>query len=454
MAEGDFEYSGDTVFHSLEDVESSKKLRVFFRWIVGIFLLVVACMFLPWTQNVPTDGQVATLQPIQQFHTINSVIAGKIKKWYVIEGQHVQEGDTIAQISEIKDDYFDPELLTRTEEQLAAKESKVSAYKDGLQFYDKQLAAIAGERSLKLQQSEGKIGQSIQKLASDSANLVMALNGFEIGEIRLKRADSLLELGFKSRKEWESQSKEFQEAKSKLVSAENKVTIAQNEWQIARMEYNRVENEYSTKLAKTRGEQSKLQTDYQQSIGEVAKLKNQLENYRVRVGLRYILASQDAYITQILIKGVGNIAKEGQAICTIMPAEVDVSVELYVKPIDLPLIKIGEKIMIFFDGWPAFAFSGWPGVSTGTFGGEVYAVDKVISQNGKYRVLVIPDPLEPNWPEAVRVGGGARGLFLLNDVSIGYEIWRQINGFPPDFYEGSKSKYKLDKDVDKKYHTK
>ena len=124
------------------------------------------------------------------------------------------------------------------------------------------------------------------------------------------------------------------------------------------------------------------------------------------------------------------------------------------KPIDIPLIKIGEKNRIIFDGWPSLVFSGWPNTSFGSFGGEVYAIDRNISTNGLYRVLVIPDETKEEWPPLLKLGSAARGIFLLNDVKIWYEMWRQINGFPPEYYDGNKSKYKLDEGIDKKYHTK
>jgi adhesin transport system membrane fusion protein len=53
--------------------------------------------------------------------------------------------------------------------------------------------------------------------------------------------------------------------------------------------------------------------------------------------------------------------------------------------------------------------------------------------------LVAPDPQAEPWPTGLRVGGGAQGIALLNDVAIGYELWRQINGFPPDYYKTSES---------------
>ena len=99
-----------------------------------------------------------------------------------------------------------------------------------------------------------------------------------------------------------------------------------------------------------------------------------------------------------------------------------------------PLIHIGEKVRIQFDGWPAIVFSGWPNVSYGTYGGEVVAIENFISSNGKYRILLAPDKNDNEWPKAIRVGSGAYTMALLNDVPIWFELWRKINGFPPNFF--------------------
>ncbi|MFK7980927.1 MAG: hypothetical protein AB8G86_13160 [Saprospiraceae bacterium] len=123
----------------------------------------------------------------------------------------------------------------------------------------------------------------------------------------------------------------------------------------------------------------------------------------------------------------------------IMPADFDLAVELFVSPMDLPLIELGEDVRFIFDGWPAFIFSGWPGLSFGTYHGQVTAIENNISKNGKYRVLVNSDDDKP-WPDALRVGSGAQGIALLNNVPIWYELWRQLNGFPPDFYDEEEGK--------------
>ena len=118
----------------------------------------------------------------------------------------------------------------------------------------------------------------------------------------------------------------------------------------------------------------------------------------------------------------------------------DFAAEIFVDPIDLPLLQVKEKVRLQFDGWPAIVFSGWPNVSHGTYGGEIYAIDRYISQNGKYRVLIKPDPDDYPWPEALRFGSGVSSMILLKDVPIWYELWRKINGFPPDYYKNETPK--------------
>jgi adhesin transport system membrane fusion protein len=115
------------------------------------------------------------------------------------------------------------------------------------------------------------------------------------------------------------------------------------------------------------------------------------------------------------------------------------AVEMTVRAMDVPLIEAGRKVRIQFDGWPALQFSGWPNVSVGTFGGLVKVIDRVDDTGGNYRILVTPDPNDEPWPEQLRMGSGTKGWVMLDNVKVGYEIWRQLNGFPPSLYEAPES---------------
>lgn len=226
----------------------------------------------------------------------------------------------------------------------------------------------------------------------------------------------------------------FQEAVAKLISAENKLISSQNDYINAKIEINSIRNEYADRIAKAQSERAGAYSAQLETEAEIIKMKNQLSNLYVRAGFRYILAPQDCYINKAIVTGIGETIKEGDPIVNITPANHELALELYVRPVDLPLVNKGEKVRIVFDGWPTFVFSGWPNVSFGTFGGVIVAIDQNISPNGKFRILVAPDKNDVPWPSQIRMGSGAFGMALLNDVPVWYEIWRQLNGFPPDFY--------------------
>jgi hypothetical protein len=107
---------------------------------------------------------------------------------------------------------------------------------------------------------------------------------------------------------------------------------------------------------------------------------------------------------------------------------------MFADPVDLPLLHVGNTVRIQFDGWPAIVFSGWPNVSYGSYGGKIAAIDNFVNKNGKYRILVAPDPKDHPWPVGLRMGVAVDAIALLDDVSIWYELWRKINGFPPNYY--------------------
>ena len=127
---------------------------------------MVIMLFLPWTQNVSGKGYVTTLTPDHRPQTIQSPIPGRIEKWYVREGDYVNKGDTILHISEIKNEYFDPMLIERTESQIEAKSRAVSSYAAKVNSLDNQIDALKQERVLKLEQARNKLVQSKLKVKS------------------------------------------------------------------------------------------------------------------------------------------------------------------------------------------------------------------------------------------------------------------------------------------------
>jgi multidrug resistance efflux pump len=424
-------------FRSFKEVEAPRRMykRTHILLILLGFFLILT--LLPWTQNIRARGYVTTLRPDQRPQSIHSVIAGRVEKWHVQEGDRVQKGDTLLFISEIKDDYFDPNLIERTDEQIQAKNMSMQSYEEKVSAMRRQVEALRKIRTLKQEQNRNKIQQAKLKIRSDSIDYEAAIINLQIAENQFARYEELYEQGLKSLTDYEARKLKLQEAQAKAISAENKLLTTRNELINAELDLVNVDNEFQDKIAKA---QSELYASLSSQFGteaEISKLENQLSNYNIRNELYYVRAPQDGYITKARTTGLGEVIKEGTEIVSIMPANYQLAVEMYVKPLDLPLISTGSEVRFVFDGWPFIVFSGWPSLSVGTYGGVVVAIDNFASDNGKYRMLVAPDPDDEPWPEALRVGSGASGFALLKEVPIWYEIWRNINGFPPDYYENT-----------------
>jgi hypothetical protein len=145
-----------------------------------------------------------------------------------------------------------------------------------------------------------------------------------------------------------------------------------------------------------------------------------------------ICAPRDGTLFRLIVFERGQTLKEGDDLFTIVPDTADRAVELWVSGNDTPLVQPGDHVRLQFEGWPAVQFAGWPSVAVGTFGGEVATIDSTDDGTGKFRILVTP-AAESDWPadRYLRQGVRANGWVMLNKVSLGYELWRQLNGFPP-----------------------
>lgn len=409
-----------------------------------VFLILV--IFLPWRQNIYALGKVTTRSPEQRPQAIQSVISGRLEKWYVQEGDFVHKGDTIVFISEVKNEYFDPNLIDRTSEQVQAKAQSIESYNSKIEALEQQYEALQATMNLKLKQSRNKIIQAKNKIQMDSMELVAMRTNYEIAKNQIQRIQDLYDKGLKSLTDLQEKQLKLQQSAAKVVMQENKLNNERNDLINRMLERSTVEKEYYDKLAKSRSEQQTALSDKLDAIANTSKLQNQLSNYQQRQKFYYVQAPQDGYITQTLHRGLGEIIKEGTDIVTIAPANYSLATEIFIKPQDIPLIGTGQKVRIIFDGWPAMVISGWPELNTGIFSGEVVAIDKFISNNGNYRIMVIPDSEEKPWPEHLRIGTGVQSYLMLNRVPVWYEIWRQLNGFPPDFYANSTEKAQAKKE--------
>lgn len=406
--------------YSLRALKTPNTGKTLAAILAGLGIIGFIILFLPWQQNVRGTGKVTAFNPANRPQTIESVIAGQIQAWHVREGEFVLKGDTIITIREVKEKYFDPQLLLRLQEQLSAKVSSLGSKESKAKALQRQIQALRATLANKLDQSKAKL--DAEKVR------------FQNAENQYQRNKKLFEAG--------------NIALTKFQDIEYKYQGAQADYLNAQIELDRVEAEYMDKISKAESDLSATQADLFDTEGDIAKLKNEYANMQIRNERYQILAPQSGFIVKTMQAGLGETVKEGDPVCTIMPDVSDLAVELYVKAMDVPLVEKGRNVRIQFDGWPALQFSGWPSVSVGTFGGTVKVIDYVSSKPGEFRLIVLPDEKDEQWPKQLRVGSGIKAWVMLNDVPVWYELWRQLNGFPPSLYEEP-----LDEVIEKKKAT-
>ncbi|MBX9928206.1 MAG: HlyD family efflux transporter periplasmic adaptor subunit [Gemmatimonadaceae bacterium] len=403
--------------HSTRLLNAPSSHRTFFRWVAGLAAVGFAALFLPWQQNVQGTGRMTALNPEDRPQTANVVIGGRIEEWFVQEGQYVRRGQPLVRLSEVKDIYLDPRTVQRTQEQVQGKSTAITSKMAKADALVRQISALEDALRLSLEKGRNKVVQyeaAVQAAALDSG----------IAAYQLDRQRKLFTEGLKALTELEAARIKSQKADATLVEKRNELLNA-------RIELGSLAAEYGEKIAKASSELAATRADVGEGNADVAKLRNTYSSLARRAELFTVRAPQDGYVVRALKAGVGEIVKDGEAIVTVQPATPKVAVELYVKAMDVPLLRKGRKVRLQFDGWPALQFSGWPSVSVGTFGGEVAVIDLVDSKEGKYRVLVIPDPQDEPWPAQLRVGSGVFGWAMLDTVRVWFELWRQLNGFPP-----------------------
>ena len=439
----------DKQLYSLKVLKTPHLSIYLARVLIVLTVLTIMALFMPWQQNIRGGGKVTALNPANRPQTVQSIIPGRILNWHVQEGQFVTAGDTILELAETKDKYFDPEILLRMSEQIEAKKSGLLAKNLKKGAYQNQIIALKESLQAKLKQAENKIDQTEFKVNTDSAgveaeriNYMNYKNIFERNKMRYESGNIALT-------KFQEMESKFNAAKAKLVEKENKYLQTISELIMARTNLSVIQAEFAEKISKATSELQSTLSDINDSQGELAKYQNEYKNVEVRRDNYIVIARLSGYVVKVLMAGIGENIKEGEAIATIQLENPDLAVEMFVRAMDIPLISKDRKVRVQFDGWPALQFSGWPSVSVGTFGGLVRVIDRVNNSNGTFRILVTPDPDDETWPNQLRLGSGIKGWVMLDNVSVGYEIWRQFNGFPASLYGEPSEEQGYDKDKSK-----
>jgi multidrug resistance efflux pump len=357
---------------------------------IGAALFLV---FIPWQQTVVGSGSITSFSPTARPQTVESVIAGRIARWYVQEGAVVKAGDTLVVMTDINVNFMDKQLLeklgTVRDRTLNAQESAIS---------------VAMQRRR----------QAEERLIGSRARLQNVRAEIETARIRFTRAEKLFDQDLAARKDLESATLALQRAIADSVNAVAAINMAQQDVDAFRNEEERV---------------------ISQAQVTIQEAEVRLANAQSRVGASTVLAPIDGTVVRIAKAGMGQTLKEGEELAVIVPRSTDQAAEIYVSGLDAALIEPGRLATLQFEGFPSFQFSGWQSLNVGIFHGRVKVVDAMDDGSGRFRVLIIPDSASTPWPDVrfLRQGTSVTGWVMLNVVSVGFEIWRQLMGFPPQF---------------------
>ncbi|WP_287112301.1 HlyD family efflux transporter periplasmic adaptor subunit [Methylobacillus sp.] len=398
--------------------------RILLWVVVSCFIVPTLILFLPWQQNVQAMGAVTAFAPLERRQSVDAPVGGVIRQWFVREGSRVNAGDPLLEISDV-----DPRFKERLAAQRQTVAAKLKAKQDELQAYEVQLQNLLAVRQARIAAVDYGLNVAQQKVVAAGESVASAQATLDAADFQVSRMQRLVQEGLVSRRDVELAERDRAVALRNVNSAKAALDSARAEEKAAAASQAQVRAETQANIDASRALISKISS-------EVADTQNELTSLEIslaRQESQLVRAPRAGTVFRLPVNSQSQVISQGQPLLVIIPDTEQRAVELMVKGLDAALILPGSRVRLEFEGWPALQISGWPNVAIGTFGGKVAFVDASDDGTGRFRVMVVPDESVQKWPSErfLRQGSSARGWILLEEVSIGYEIWRVLNGFPP-----------------------
>lgn len=398
---------------------------VVLAWLLGFTLLLsaVGLVFIPWQQSVRGEGRVIAYAPLERRQMVEAPIEGRVVNWFVQEGDRVEVGQPIAELSD-----NDPEVLDRLRRERDSARTQADSVALSIALTEARVLSLQSARdsAIAMAEQRTRIAQD-QKDASLRA-VDAAEAALETAKLNIARQRTLHEKGLTSRRDLELAELAERQTHAEWDRARAALSAANANVEAQRAERNKVASDNSASIDAARSAIEALKADKAKAEAALAQVEVRL----ARQQQMNVVAPRSGVILRLLANQDTDMVKAGEALVELVPEAETHAVELYVDGNDAPLIDPGRSVRVQFEGWPAVQFVGWPSVAVGTFAGQVAFVDSHDDGKGRFRVVVVPEPGE-DWPEAryLRQGVRANGWVLLNQVSLGFELWRIFNGFPP-----------------------
>jgi membrane fusion protein, adhesin transport system len=395
------------------------------RWMVILFLLMaVALGFVPWQQNLPGAGKVVAYTPLERQQTIDTPVEGRVLRWHVIEGTQVKAGDLVAEIAD-----NDPEILERLVREREALLLRLRAAEDRERSLGERIAGLEGSRRNALDAATSRVGMADERVRQSERAVEAAEATLTAARLNFNRQKQLSARGLASTRMVEVATMDHDKAIADLERARATLQAARVERKALESDREKAGTDFDASINDAKASRAS-------AIAEIASVRGSMQQMDMRVArqsTQRIVAPRNGTILRLLAQPGSELLKSGDPLAAFVPETQESVVELWVNGNDMPLIAPGNTVRLQFEGWPAVQWVGWPSVAVGTFGGKVLLVDATDNGLGKFRILVGPDPGDEPWPSRrwLRQGVRTNGWVMLNVVPLGYELWRQFNGFPP-----------------------
>jgi adhesin transport system membrane fusion protein len=388
-----------------------------------LFLVVFALFITPWQQTSWGEGRVIAYAPVDRLQRIEAPIEGRVAAWYVQEGSVVAEGDKIVEISD-----NDPDILSRLKGEKDAVHKRLDAARLRVVAAEARIKALTASRDAANKAASFRVRMAGQRVTAADKAVEASTAAEKTAKLNLERQKALVEKGLSAVRALELADLDYARASTDLDRAKAASALARSEEIAIESDRLKVDADTTASIEDANATVAVASIEVANSTAELQRIDVRL----ARQGAQTVKAPRAGTILRIHAPHGQEFVKSGDILATIVPLVDDRAVELWVDGRDVPLLHAGGEVRIQFEGWPALQFSGWPSVAVGTFGGKISVIDASDDGKGKFRVLVTP-ALGESWPSAayLRQGVRAHGWFLLGRVRLGYELWRQFNGFPP-----------------------
>jgi membrane fusion protein, adhesin transport system len=391
---------------------------------LGLAAAAMALVFVPWQQNIPGEGRMVALTPVERQQTVDTPIDGRVLRWHVAEGSRVKAGDLLAEISD-----NDPSILGRMRDELRAQEERLVAARQREFSLGDRISGLEGSRRNAISAADSRVDMAGERLRASERALEAAVATVATAKLNLDRQQGLHKKGLTPTRQVELAQLDYDRGVAEVERGKAGVNSARQELEALKADRLRTENDFRASIQDAKASRAS-------ALAEVSGVQAGILPVQTRIArqtTQEVRAPRGGVVLRLLAQPGSEMLKAGDPVMILVPESGNAVVELWVSGNDMPLVSRGNKVRLQFEGWPAIQFVGWPSVAVGTFGGIVTLVDETDNGKGKFRLLVAADPADQPWPTKryLRQGVRANGWVLLNQVKLGFEVWRQLNGFPP-----------------------